>query len=60
MEHAAGRVSKGIIAPYPPGIPVVCPGEVISEEVIARIKDVLQAGGRVDGLNDNWEVNVAG
>ena len=58
LNKAAGRISKGIIAPYPPGIPVVCPGEVISSAVIAHIGSIIQAGGSVNGLKDNLEINV--
>ena len=57
-DKAAGRISKGIIAPYPPGIPVVCPGEVISPEVIAHVGSIIQAGGNVNGLKDNLKINV--
>ncbi len=58
LDKAAGRISKGIIAPYPPGIPAVCPGEVISPEVTAYIFSILRAGGCVNGLKDNLEINV--
>lgn len=58
LEKAAGRISKGIVAPYPPGIPVVCPGEIISSADIAHIGSILRAGGKVNGLKDNLEVNV--
>lgn len=58
LEQAAGRISKGIIAPYPPGIPIICPGEAISTSVIAQIKDIVHAGGKVNGLNNNLEINV--
>ena len=37
LENCAGRISAGYVFAYPPGIPIVCPGEVISEE----IKDLL-------------------
>lgn len=58
LNEAAGRISKGIIAPYPPGIPVVCPGEVISPAVIEHIGTILRAGGSVNGIKDNLEINV--
>lgn len=58
LSKAAGRISKGIVAPYPPGIPAVCPGEVISPEVIAYIGGIVQAGGNVNGLKDNLAINV--
>ena len=32
-EKALGCVAAETAAPYPPGIPLVCPGEVLTEEV---------------------------
>jgi arginine decarboxylase len=41
--HAAhGRISAEVVAPYPPGIPVIAPGERIDGHVL----DVLQAEAR--------------
>jgi len=33
LENCAGRISAGYVFAYPPGIPIICPGEVISEEI---------------------------
>lgn len=38
LEKAGGRVSAEMVAPYPPGIPVLCPGEKITPEVIDILK----------------------
>ncbi len=38
LERAAGRISACTIAPYPPGIPVLFPGERITKEVIKYLK----------------------
>ena len=35
IDEAIGRISKDSIMIYPPGIPLVIPGEVISEQVVA-------------------------
>ena len=58
LEQAAHRISKGMVSPYPPGIPVVCPGEVISPAAAGHIRGIVAAGGKVDGLNGNLEINV--
>jgi lysine decarboxylase len=44
---AAGRVSAELIAPYPPGVPVLAPGEVITAELIGALRSVLADGGRI-------------
>ena len=38
LSQAAGRISAQILAPYPPGIPVVAPGEEITEKHIAYLQ----------------------
>ena len=38
LERAAGRVSAEQVVFYPPGIPVLCPGELVSRELIAYIR----------------------
>jgi arginine decarboxylase len=44
---AAGRVSAELIAPYPPGVPVLAPGEIITPELTCALQAVLAGGGRV-------------
>lgn len=36
---------------YPPGIPVVVPGEVICEDVISRIQEMVDAGLNMTGVH---------
>lgn len=47
-----GRASAEIVCPYPPGIPVLLPGEVVSQEALDYLMAVLQAGGSVMGCTD--------
>lgn len=49
-HDAAGRISAQLIAPYPPGIPVVYPGEEISREVWAYIECFRKCGRHIHGL----------
>lgn len=44
---AGGRVSAELIAPYPPGIPVLAPGERIKPETVATLQAMHRAGGRI-------------
>ncbi|MBV9353414.1 MAG: ornithine decarboxylase [Mycobacterium sp.] len=41
---AAGRISAELITPYPPGIPVVVPGERLNEAVIEYLRSGVEAG----------------
>ncbi|MFF0001195.1 Orn/Lys/Arg family decarboxylase [Streptomyces avermitilis] len=43
-DKAVGRIAAEILSPYPPGIPVVAPGEVITREVVAYLRSGMAAG----------------
>jgi arginine/lysine/ornithine decarboxylase len=43
-DRAVGRVAAETISPYPPGVPVVAPGEVITGEVVDYLTSGVAAG----------------
>lgn len=53
LEDCEGYIAKEAIIPYPPGIPLVCAGEVISKEVIEIIKEYIINKKSILGLNGN-------
>jgi lysine decarboxylase len=46
-DDALGRVSAELIAPYPPGIPVLAPGEEVTATVLDALHDAHAAGVRI-------------
>lgn len=58
LTDAEGMICAGSIIPYPPGIPIVCPGEEITAEVIQRCKALRDKGEKVIGINDHGQVQV--
>jgi lysine decarboxylase len=44
---AIGRVCAELAAPYPPGIPALAPGEVVTEEVVRALQAEAAAGTRL-------------
>lgn len=50
LREAAGLVATEPLAPYPPGVPVVWPGEVLSAQVVELLTEVVRLGGAVHGL----------
>ena len=46
-------ISGEFVFLYPPGIPLVVPGEVITEELLEQIKVYLEANMNISGLKDN-------
>jgi arginine decarboxylase len=51
LARAAGRIAAGWAAPYPPGIPLWTPGEVITAEAVAEVEALLGQGGAVRGID---------
>jgi arginine decarboxylase len=52
IAQAANRISAELVCPYPPGIPVLVPGEAIAPEAIDYLQQVLAAGGFITGCAD--------
>jgi arginine decarboxylase len=51
-RNAAGRVASEMIVPYPPGVPAVAPGEVLTEALINGLRQEAVAGTRILGPTD--------
>ncbi|MBR5516425.1 MAG: aminotransferase class V-fold PLP-dependent enzyme [Firmicutes bacterium] len=58
VEEAEGRVCAMSIIPYPPGIPIACPGEVLDKELLEYIKERRLAGEKVIGLSEELTIQV--
>jgi len=46
-DDAVGRISAELVAPYPPGVPVLAPGEIITAEALAALRATHADGGRI-------------
>ena len=58
LYQAQGKISANTVCFYPPGIPLVNPGEIITKEVIDYIISGLNTGLEVMGLDiENIELN---
>lgn len=53
LENGLGKISGEMLAPYPPGIPVLAPGERINATVLAVLKDIKSKGVKVQGPQDS-------
>lgn len=53
IEDSEGCIAKEAIIPYPPGIPLVCPGEIISKNAIDIIKDYVINKKSILGVENN-------
>ena len=50
--NAIGRVSADLIAPYPPGVAVVAPGEVLTAQIVDGLATSKTAGVRIAYASD--------
>ncbi|HTD34226.1 MAG TPA: hypothetical protein VK665_11230, partial [Candidatus Elarobacter sp.] len=53
FKLSAGRVCAEVITPYPPGIPVLSPGEEITPEIIDYLTLEKKAGVKMQGPYDD-------
>jgi arginine decarboxylase len=52
VDQAIGRISCESIAGYPPGVPSLLPGERVTAEVVAYLRELTLAGARLHGAAD--------
>jgi arginine decarboxylase len=52
VDEAIGRISCESIAGYPPGVPTLLPGERVTAEVVAYLRELTAAGARLHGAAD--------
>ncbi|MDD2690189.1 MULTISPECIES: arginine/lysine/ornithine decarboxylase [Simplicispira] len=38
IDHLEGRITVGLVTPYPPGIPLLIPGEVFNKKIVDYLK----------------------
>ena len=53
IDEALNEVAAAPLVPYPPGVPVVIPGAVITRGVLDYIKSIRELGGYVINIIDN-------
>lgn len=54
ITEAEGSVSAGMITPYPPGIPLVVQGEVITKEAVEVIMDLMTQNIDILGMENGY------
>lgn len=54
INESEGRICGEIIAPYPPGVPIILPGEIITKEKITCMKTCQELGIEVNGIEGDY------
>ena len=57
-EQAANQISGDYIFLYPPGIPIVVPGEIITEELIETFRQIQGQGLKLHGLTEEGLIKI--
>ncbi|KAL1568143.1 arginine decarboxylase-like [Salvia divinorum] len=52
FEDSLGKICGELICPYPPGIPVVIPGEVVTDRALKYLLHVKSKGATISGAAD--------
>ena len=52
LRKAAGRISAAMITPYPPGIPLLVAGQLITQEIVEALMDYRDYQVEIHGLVD--------
>ncbi len=56
LEEAVGNMSADTIYLYPPGIPMIVPGEIITKRLADNIEECLSLGLSVERVNSNEKI----
>jgi arginine decarboxylase len=56
LKDSLGQISAEFLMAYPPGIPILCPGEIITKEIVDYVQELKNANLYVQGTEDP-EVN---
>ena len=58
LKQAEGSISATVVSCYPPCIPILCPGELITREIIAYIYKMHACSAKITGLKENFSIRV--
>jgi arginine/lysine/ornithine decarboxylase len=56
IDHLLGRITTSLITPYPPGIPLLIPGEVFNKKIL----DYLKFAREFNALCPGFETDIHG
>ncbi len=57
IRKSRGQTSASFVYAFPPDIPIIVPGETISQESIDAVLSYMEDGARIIGLN-GWDISI--
>ncbi|MFZ2957443.1 MAG: aminotransferase class I/II-fold pyridoxal phosphate-dependent enzyme [Candidatus Ozemobacteraceae bacterium] len=58
LRNAANRISTAMIVPYPPGIPLLVPGQLVTEEIVQALIAYRDYQVEIHGLGEGGMLSV--
>lgn len=58
LSGSVGEILRQPIAPYPPGVPVLWPGQRVEQYHVETLQRFLLKGGKLGGIDENGYVEV--
>ncbi|SNX53850.1 aminotransferase class I/II-fold pyridoxal phosphate-dependent enzyme [Thermoanaerobacterium sp. RBIITD] len=57
LKDSIDKISCDYVIPYPPGIPLICPGEIVKKDMVQYINLLYNIGIKIVGI-DNLSIRV--
>ena len=54
IQNGAGRIAAGMIVPYPPGIPILVPGQEVTGDIVAYLTALYEKNVEIHGMHDGY------
>ena len=58
QNKSIGKICAGAVVPYPSGIPLICPGEIITARAISCLDDMINKGQKIIGMDKEKRIRV--
>lgn len=58
IRECVGKISAGMVVPYPPGIPLICPGEEFTQEIIDELVKLIDEETDIIGISGDDAVHI--
>ncbi|MBU3087322.1 aminotransferase class I/II-fold pyridoxal phosphate-dependent enzyme [Clostridium gasigenes] len=58
LKESLGKISGEFLLAYPPGIPLLCPGEEVTQDILDYVEDLKSANLYVQGTEDPTVSNL--
>ena len=58
LKDSLGQISAEFLMAYPPGIPILCPGEIITKDIVEYVEELKNANLYVQGTEDPEVKNI--